>query len=304
MKSSIFILTLLSFSALLFKNLGPSTIHAGSVHQPKSYLVLYGEKVYEREACASCHTQHVERADEQWISLDGIGGKYSHLWLYYYLQDPRQIIPESMKPSYAHLHEAPMKSEMFFRMFAKKASPENRDTLWKQLEQEAQGVAEMIEWQGGERPKLSEVLALIAYIDQIPASPEMERRDSLARLEFLSENRPWEKFIQNSDSLVRVLSQDTAQVKLGQLLFERNCTPCHGMQAQGIIGPNLTDAYWLHGSQVPEMARTILYGVPQEGMISWQSLLSPAELGAILSYLLSVRGTAPEGAKAPQGVKE
>ncbi|MCB0789354.1 MAG: hypothetical protein KDB75_08635, partial [Flavobacteriales bacterium] len=46
---------------------------------------------------------------------------------------------------------------------------------------------------------------------------------------------------------------------------------------------------------------TIKYGVPQKGMISWQSQLKPSEMQAVASYILTLQGTDPPNQKEPQG---
>ena len=75
----------------------------------------------------------------------------------------------------------------------------------------------------------------------------------------------------------------------------------HVAAGQGAIGPNLTDAYWIHGGDVKDIFKTIKYGVIEKGMTPWQDQLKPNEMQAVSSYILSLQGTNPEGAKEPQG---
>jgi cytochrome c oxidase cbb3-type subunit 3 len=100
-----------------------------------------------------------------------------------------------------------------------------------------------------------------------------------------------------------VLSKDAAVLKSGASLFANRCTPCHGEHAEGIVGPNLTDGYWLHGGDVKEVFKTIKYGVPEKGMISWEKSLSAQQIADLTNYVLSLQGSKPAGAKAPQGKK-
>lgn len=101
-----------------------------------------------------------------------------------------------------------------------------------------------------------------------------------------------------------VLSKDAAVLKSGQALFATRCPPCHGDNAQGLVGPNLTDEYWLHGGKVKDVFKTIKYGVPEKGMISWEKSMSAQQISDIANYVLSLQGTKPAGAKASQGEKE
>ncbi|MBB6272753.1 cytochrome c oxidase cbb3-type subunit 3 [Pedobacter cryoconitis] len=99
-------------------------------------------------------------------------------------------------------------------------------------------------------------------------------------------------------------SKDEAVIKNGASLFANRCTPCHGEHGEGIVGPNLTDEYWLHGGKAKDVFKTIKYGVPEKGMIAWEKSLSAQQISDLTNYVLSLKGTKPAGAKAPQGNKE
>ena len=58
----------------------------------------------------------------------------------------------------------------------------------------------------------------------------------------------------------------------------------------GLVGPNLTDDYWIHGAQFSDNLRTIWNGVPEKGMVSWKGLLKPEEIKAVASYIHTLRG--------------
>lgn len=97
------------------------------------------------------------------------------------------------------------------------------------------------------------------------------------------------------------------KLSAGKGVFQARCIVCHGDKAQGIIGPNLTDDYWIHGDgKIGSIAKIIHEGVPEKGMPPWGALLSDDEVYAVAVYVKSLRGTNPPGAKAPQGqlVKE
>ena len=84
-------------------------------------------------------------------------------------------------------------------------------------------------------------------------------------------------------------------------LFQSKCAVCHGAGAEGKIGPNLTDDYWLHGGRPTQIHRTITEGVPEKGMISWKTQLRPGEIAALTAYVVSIHGTSPANPKPPQG---
>jgi len=94
---------------------------------------------------------------------------------------------------------------------------------------------------------------------------------------------------------------DPKALEMGKELFSTNCVACHGTDGGGIVGPNLTDKYWLHGGGIKNVFTTIKYGVPNKGMISWQTQLNPNQIQQVASYVLSLQGTTPVAPKAPQG---
>lgn len=99
-------------------------------------------------------------------------------------------------------------------------------------------------------------------------------------------------------------TDDAAVVAEGRTLFTANCTACHGADASGSefsVGPNLTDDHWLHGGGIHNVFKTIKYGVPEKGMIAWQSQLQPAQIRAVACYILAQQGKGGATQKAPQG---
>jgi len=104
------------------------------------------------------------------------------------------------------------------------------------------------------------------------------------------------------DESMLVYSDDATIISAGAKTYSRNCVPCHGASGEGnTIGPNLTDNYWLHGGEIKDVYTTIKEGVPAKGMISWKSQLSPTEIRDVATYILSLSGSNPPNAKAPQG---
>jgi cytochrome c oxidase cbb3-type subunit 3 len=103
----------------------------------------------------------------------------------------------------------------------------------------------------------------------------------------------------NEDALVALT--DEASVKTGKEKFQKNCVSCHGAMGQGIVGPNLTDQYWINGGGIKNIFTTIKNGVPAKGMISWKLVFTPKEIQQIASYVLTLEGTNPPGAKKSEG---
>jgi cytochrome c oxidase cbb3-type subunit III len=96
---------------------------------------------------------------------------------------------------------------------------------------------------------------------------------------------------------------DATALENGKNLYLQNCSACHGQQGEGTIGPNLADEYWIHGGDVNSIFKTIKYGVTSKGMVAWQGKLSKDQMLEVSSYILTMQGTNPPNAKAPQGEK-
>lgn len=99
-----------------------------------------------------------------------------------------------------------------------------------------------------------------------------------------------------------VAMTDASALAAGKSTYQTYCKACHGENGEGnAVGPNLTDAYWLHGGSIKHVFTTIKYGVQEKGMQSWKKDLKPVEMQQVASYILSLQGTNPANAKAPQG---
>lgn len=94
---------------------------------------------------------------------------------------------------------------------------------------------------------------------------------------------------------------DAASLSDGELTFKSVCAACHGQKGEGMVGPNFTDEYWLHGGGIKNVFKVIKYGVPDKGMIAWSSQLKPVDMQKVASYILTLKGTNPPNPKAPQG---
>lgn len=105
----------------------------------------------------------------------------------------------------------------------------------------------------------------------------------------------------NVDENTVKLLTDVDNIANGKDLFVSTCAACHGKLGEGGVGPNLTDAYWLHGGSVKDIFKTIKYGWPDKGMKSWKEDLSPVQIAQISSFIRSIQGTSPPKAKDKQG---
>jgi len=70
----------------------------------------------------------------------------------------------------------------------------------------------------------------------------------------------------------------------------------------GLVGPNFTDDFWIHGNTMEQMYNIVTEGVIEKGMIPYKDQLSPTQRLEVLSYIIvKIHGTTPATPKAPQG---
>ena len=98
-----------------------------------------------------------------------------------------------------------------------------------------------------------------------------------------------------------VALSDKASLDAGKVIWDAQCKVCHLEGGQGLVGPNLTDDFSLHGCRYWEIVKIITVGVPEKGMIAWNAQLSEAQIQQVASYTLSLKGTNPPNPKEPQG---
>lgn len=89
--------------------------------------------------------------------------------------------------------------------------------------------------------------------------------------------------------------------KLGAKTYRRKCMACHGANLEGMIGPNLTDQYWLHGKgDLAGVYKVIKEGVVEKGMAAWGSVLSEEQMFGVIGHVMSFKNKNNPG-KEPQG---
>jgi cytochrome c oxidase cbb3-type subunit III len=100
------------------------------------------------------------------------------------------------------------------------------------------------------------------------------------------------------------LSKDKGTVDQGKAVFAQTCIACHRQDGGGVVGPNLTDEFWIHGAAPEKIFKTISQGVPEKGMPAWAPQLGPDRTQAVTAYVISLRGTNVPNGKAPQGERD
>lgn len=112
---------------------------------------------------------------------------------------------------------------------------------------------------------------------------------------------------QPAEEYAWIISEDEADIAAGKDIFmnpSQLCFTCHGANAEGMVGPNLTDEYWLYGCGPEDIALSIINGYPDKGMMPYGSgaKLNNEEVQHLVSYIASLQGSEPAGAKDPENL--
>ena len=98
------------------------------------------------------------------------------------------------------------------------------------------------------------------------------------------------------------LLTDDASLAAGQETWTKICSVCHLIDGGGLVGPNMTDNYWIHGNTVQDLFNVVTNGVIEKGMIPYKDQLSEQARLDVISYILvKLQGTTPATPKEPQG---
>lgn len=101
---------------------------------------------------------------------------------------------------------------------------------------------------------------------------------------------------------VAALLNDSSALELGAKTYQQVCAVCHGEKGEGLIGPNLTDKYWLHSKgDFDGIMAAIIKGFPDKGMPAWGDIVPKEKHASLAAFVIKLQGTNPPGAKGPQG---
>lgn len=133
----------------------------------------------------------------------------------------------------------------------------------------------------GKTPQAKYQVALAEYTDQKGAREAAEARDV------------------NEESLTRMM-QDPKAVAHGEEIFASKCVSCHTENGRGLIGPNLTDRFQLHGTTRMDIFKTVRGGVPGTAMLAWGEQMPATDIVSVAAFVATLRGKDIAG-KEPQG---
>ena len=106
-----------------------------------------------------------------------------------------------------------------------------------------------------------------------------------------------------SPSDLEAILNSPEAIERGEALYVTNCAACHG-KGEGIIGPNLTDKYWIHGSSPEAILKVIDEGIIEKGMVAWGPVLGQTKVMELTAYVVTLKGKNLPSNRPPEGVAE
>jgi len=99
-----------------------------------------------------------------------------------------------------------------------------------------------------------------------------------------------------------ILLTDEESLESGKRIYNNACAVCHLADGGGLVGPNLTDNYWIHGNSVRDVFAVITEGVIEKGMIPYRDQLSAQQRLEVTAYILNILvDSQPASPKEPEG---
>jgi len=100
-----------------------------------------------------------------------------------------------------------------------------------------------------------------------------------------------------------VVRTDAEAIARGEEIFNSPtsaCYACHRPDLGGLIGPNLTDEYWLHGCAPAQLVANVTTGFPERGMQPYGTgiRLTDDQVIDVVSFVLSKAGSNPPDPKS------
>ena len=142
------------------------------------------------------------------------------------------------------------------------------------------------------------ILLWVFKDDSIIQDLEYEKEMAQAMAKFEEEKNTEE----GAEAVVVVRTEEDIMAS-GKNTFTKICAVCHGKFGEGLVGPNFTDEYWIHGGSREDQYKVIVNGIIEKGMISYKNQLSETQIQDVITYIISLKGTNPPNQKKAEGKK-
>lgn len=215
-----------------------------------------------------------------------------------------ELVPQKVKLKPEHSKFAALWTQMDSKLFTRAVSVEKEADIL--LDHDYDGIKELDNslppwWKYGFY--ITIIVAFIYLLNfhvlGIGLNPEQEYKAEMEKARI--EKEMYEASNKDRIDENNVPMANAAGIIAGQRLYEANCVACHLKDGGGIVGPNLTDDYWIHKGSLNDIYNTIKVGYPDKGMQPWGNMFSPKEMSFISSFIKSLKNTKPATAKEAQG---
>lgn len=164
----------------------------------------------------------------------------------------------------------------------------------------------------GERAEAMRMTVIDLTLDA-QGSPSLEELVMPAgrpvELRIHNESTRWAAFaILSEDQAARLAAAEHASrvaidpvLQRGLETYQKHCLSCHAPDGGGLVGPNMTDDFYLHLQSSEEMPALIRDGLLERGMTPFKDILNDGEIAAVTAYMISLRGTTAAQPKEAQG---
>jgi len=296
--------------------------------KPYTPLELQGRDVYISEGCVSCHSQMVRpfRSETERYGEYSKAGEfvYDHpflwgsrrtgpdlaragvvsgkmykpdSWHYNHMLNPQGMNAQSIMPPYPWLFtkdidvaSTPAKIRAMQTLgvpYEKGYDQKAEADLMAQAQKIVDGLAES----GIKIEPQKQIIALIAYMQRLGTDISKAPKVETPKAEH-----------SGHAVLPMPLPKDGKALAEAKEIYVKSCLVCHGANGEGnVVGPNLTDNYWIHGGSPGDIYQIIANGFPTKGMQAWNTQLSEEQMVAVTGYIINMHGTNPANAREPQG---
>ena len=140
------------------------------------------------------------------------------------------------------------------------------------------------------------------FVNTMPLSIEEYEKEMAIAQQEANRRKASSPQVEIDEASLQYTAEPAILEKGKQVFLNNSCGACHRNDGGGnTIGPNLTDEYWLHGGDVKSVFATIKNGIVEKGMPAWGKSMSPEDVRNVTFFVISLQGSNPENAKAPQG---
>lgn len=108
-----------------------------------------------------------------------------------------------------------------------------------------------------------------------------------------------------TEEQLRGLSKNPERIAQGARLYTATgCATCHGVEGLGVVGPNLRDRMWIHGSTMVEIVKVIANGAANNTMPAQKNLMSQDDINNLTIFIVSLNRAGLKDGKPADPAKD